>query len=72
VGLLERRPGIVGRLFHRQQKSVEFCAVRLIDEVLSSSELISDIWWHYDESGPLRLSWRGLSPKAWHKFSCGE
>src|SRR6266700_1982341 len=43
VGLLERRRGIVGRLFHGQQKYVEFDAVRLIDAVLSSSELISDI-----------------------------
>jgi hypothetical protein len=53
VGLLERRLGIVGRLFHRKQKSVEFCALRLIDAVLSSSELISDIQWHYDDSGSL-------------------
>ena len=50
VGMLERRRGIVGRLFHRKQKDVEFCALRLIDAVLSSSELISDIRWHYDES----------------------
>ncbi len=53
VGLLERRRGIVGRLFHRQQKEVEFCAVRLIDAVLSSSELISDIRWHYDDGESL-------------------
>jgi hypothetical protein len=32
---------------------VEFCALRLIDAVLSSSELISDIQWHYDDSGSL-------------------
>jgi len=50
VGLLECRRGIVGRLFRGQQKNVEFDAVRLIDAVLSSSELISDIRWHYDES----------------------
>jgi hypothetical protein len=50
VGFLERRRGIVGRLFHGPQKNVEFDAVRLIDAVLSSSELISDIRWHYDES----------------------
>lgn len=50
TGLLERRRGIVGRLFHGRPKSVEFDAVRLIDAVLSSSELISDIRWHYDES----------------------
>ena len=53
VGLLERRLSILGRLFHRQPKEVEFCAVRLIDAVLSSSELISDIRWHYgDDEGP--------------------
>lgn len=52
VGLLERTRGIVDRLLHRKQKNVEFWAVQLIDEVLSSSELISDISWHYDGSGP--------------------
>ena len=51
VGLLERRLGILGRLFHWQRKNVEFCAIELIDAVLSSSEIISDIRWHYDESG---------------------
>ncbi len=45
-------PDWVG-FFHGQQKNVEFDAVRLIDAVLSSSELISDIQWHYDESGSL-------------------
>jgi hypothetical protein len=50
VGLLERRRGIVGRLFNGRQKNVEFDAPRLIDAVLSSSELISDVRWHYDES----------------------
>ena len=50
VGFLERRRGLVGRLFQRPQKNVEFAAVKLIDVVLSSSELISDIRWHYDES----------------------
>jgi hypothetical protein len=53
IGFLERRRGIVGRLFHVQQKNVEFDAVRLIDAVVSSSELISDVRWHYDESGSL-------------------
>lgn len=53
VGVLERRLGIVGRLFHRQQKNVEFHALQLIDEVLSSSELVSDIWWYFDESGSI-------------------
>ena len=48
MAILERRLGILGRLFHRQQKSVEFRALQLIDEVLSSSELICDIRWHYD------------------------
>ena len=50
VGFLERSRGILGRLFHGPQKNVEFDALRLIDAVLSSSELISDIRWHYDES----------------------
>jgi hypothetical protein len=49
VGLLERRLGILGRLFHRKHKNVEFCTVQLIDAVLSSSELISEIRWHCDE-----------------------
>jgi hypothetical protein len=49
VGLLERRRTLVARLVHRRQRNVEFCALQLIDEVLSSSELISNIWWHYDE-----------------------
>ena len=49
VGLLEHRRGIVARLFHRRQKNVEFDAVRLIDSVLSSSELITDVRWHYEE-----------------------
>jgi hypothetical protein len=53
VGVLKRRQGIVGRLFHLQRKNVEFDAVQLIDAVLSSSELISDIRWHYDESNSL-------------------
>ena len=53
VAFLERRRSILGRLFHGQQKNVEFDALRLIDAVLSSSELISDIRWHYDESGSL-------------------
>jgi hypothetical protein len=48
-GLLERRRGILARIFHGQQKSVQFYALRLIDEVLSSSDLISDVRWHYDE-----------------------
>ena len=50
VGFLERRRGLVGRLFQRPQKNVEFAAVKLIDAVLSSSELVSDIRWHYDDA----------------------
>jgi hypothetical protein len=50
VGVLECRLGLLGRLLHRPQKNVEFCALQLLDGVLASSELISDIWWHYDES----------------------
>ena len=49
LGLLERRRGILARIFHGQPKNVEFDALRLIDEVLSSSDLISDVRWHYDE-----------------------
>jgi hypothetical protein len=52
-GFLERRRGVLGRLFHWPQKNVEFDAVRLIDAALSSSELISDVRWHYDDSGSL-------------------
>lgn len=48
-GLLERRRGILARIFHGQQKNVQFDALRLIDEVLSSSDLISDVRWHYGE-----------------------
>jgi hypothetical protein len=51
VGFLERRRSIVARLFHWQQKNVEFDAVRLVDAVLSSSELIADVRWHYADSG---------------------
>ena len=53
VGVLECRLGFIGRLLHRQQKNVEFYALQLLDEVLASSGLISDIWWHYDESESL-------------------
>jgi hypothetical protein len=54
LGLLERRRGIfsrgiLARIFRAQPKNVEFDALRLIDEVLSSSDLISDVRWHYDE-----------------------
>ena len=48
LGLLERRRGILARIFHVQPKNVEFDALRLIDEVLSSSDLISDVRWHYE------------------------
>jgi hypothetical protein len=53
VGVLERRLGIVGRLFHWERKNVEFLALQLLDEVLTSSGLISDIWWRYDDSESL-------------------
>src|ERR1700731_1465642 len=48
VGFLERRRGIVGSLFHGTEKNVEFDPLRLIDGVVSSSGLISDIRWRYD------------------------
>jgi hypothetical protein len=50
VGLLERRRGLVSRLFRRQQKSVDLGALVLVDSMLSSAELISDVRWHYDDS----------------------
>lgn len=49
LGVLERRRGLLARIFHGQPKNVEFDALRLIDEVLSTSGLISDIRWHYDD-----------------------
>jgi hypothetical protein len=48
VGVLERRRGVVGRLFRKLQKNVEADALQLIDSILSSSELISDVRWDYD------------------------
>jgi hypothetical protein len=53
VGFLERKRGIVARLFHGRQKIVEFHAMQLIDAVLSSSELIYDVRWHFDEPGSI-------------------
>ena len=50
VGSLERRRSILARLFHLQQKNVEYDALQLMHAALSSSELISDIRWHYDDS----------------------
>lgn len=50
VGLLERRRGLMSRLFRRQQKSVDLDALVLVDSMLSSAELISDVRWHYDDS----------------------
>lgn len=43
----------MSRLFHGQRKNVQLDAVRLVDAVLSSCELISDVRWHYNESGSL-------------------
>lgn len=51
IGRLERRTGIVRFLFRRRQQPVDPAAVRLIDSVLSSSDLISDIRWDYAEEG---------------------
>jgi hypothetical protein len=50
VGLLERRRGFLGRLFRRPQQSVDLDALVLVDSLLSSAELISDVCWHYDDS----------------------
>jgi hypothetical protein len=50
IGFLERRRGLVSRLFHRQQKTVDLDALVLVDSLLSSAELLSDVRWHYDDS----------------------
>jgi hypothetical protein len=50
VGFLERRRSLLGRLFRRQQQSVDLDALVLVDSLLSSAELISDVCWHYDDS----------------------
>jgi hypothetical protein len=50
VGLLERRRGLVARLFRMQLKSVDLDALVLVDSLLSSAELISDVRWHYEDS----------------------
>jgi hypothetical protein len=49
VGLLERRRGILDLLLHREPKNVEFDALALVDSMLSSSGLISDMRWLYDD-----------------------
>jgi hypothetical protein len=49
VGVLERGRGFVGRLFRRQQKCVDLDALVLVDRMLSSAQLISDVRWHYDD-----------------------
>ena len=50
VGFLERRRGVAGRLFRKLQKNVELDALMLVDSMLSSSALISDVRWAYDDS----------------------
>jgi hypothetical protein len=50
VGLLERRRGLLGRLFRLPQTRVDLDAVVLVDSMLSSTQLISDVRWHYDDS----------------------
>jgi hypothetical protein len=40
----------VSRLFNRQQKTVDLDALVLVDSLLSSAELLSDVRWHYDDS----------------------
>jgi hypothetical protein len=39
VGFLERKRGIVARLFHGRQKNVEFHAMQLIDAVIVRTDL---------------------------------
>jgi hypothetical protein len=50
MGLLERRQGLLARLFHRQPKNVDLDALLLVDSMLSSAGLVSDVRWHYDDS----------------------
>jgi len=50
IGFLERRRGFAARLFRMRQKSVDLDALVLVDSMLSSAELISDVRWHYDDS----------------------
>jgi hypothetical protein len=49
VGWLERRRTILEWLFGMQKKAVQRDALFLIHSVLSSSELIFDVRWHYKE-----------------------
>ena len=48
--LLERRRGLLARLFRLPQRSVDLDALVLVDSMLSSAQLISDVRWHYDDS----------------------
>ncbi len=50
AGSLERRQGLLARLFHRPQPSVDLNALVLLDTLLLSAELISDVRWHYDDN----------------------
>jgi len=49
IGLLERKQGLAARLFRQQRKSVDLDALVLVDTMLSSAGLISDVRWHYDD-----------------------
>src|SRR5271154_5696909 len=50
VASLERRRGFLDFVFRRQPKSVEIDALVLVDAMLSSTGLVSDVQWHYDDS----------------------
>lgn len=49
VGVLERKRGLLSRLFRWPRKNVELDAVAFVDSVLSSSQLVADIYWRYDD-----------------------
>jgi hypothetical protein len=51
VGVLERQWGLLSRLFRWPRKGVEPDAVVFVDSVLSSSQLVTDVYWRYDDGG---------------------
>jgi hypothetical protein len=50
IGSLERKHGFLAGLFRRQQKSPDLDALVLVDSMLLSGGLISDVRWHYNDS----------------------
>jgi hypothetical protein len=51
IGVLERHRGLLSRLFRWPRKGVELEAVAFVDAMLSSSQLVSDVYWRYDDGG---------------------